>query len=263
MTRPEEPQADRKKFTVRLAETEEEVLASQQLRYRVFVEEMGAQVDAKSTRDRVEQDAFDPYFDHLVLIDEHASGSDRIVGTYRLLKGDIARDGPGFYSSDEFDLTPIIESGRSVVELGRSCIDRRYRGKAAMLHMWNGVAEYVLSQDIEIMFGVASFPGTDPTPFVEALSYLHHFHLAPEDIRVRVRDERAAEVELLALDAVDSRAAQSGLPPLIMGYIRLGGFVGAGVCLDKSFNTLDVCVIMDTERMSERRKAYFVRGYER
>ena len=151
MTRPDEPQADRKKFTVRLAETEEEVLASQQLRYRVFVEEMGAQVDAKSTRDRVEQDAFDPYFDHLVLIDEHASGSDRIVGTYRLLKGDIARDGPGFYSSDEFDLTPIIESGRSVVELGRSCIDRRYRGKAAMLHMWNGVAEYVLSQDIEIM----------------------------------------------------------------------------------------------------------------
>ena len=263
MTHPENPRLDRSQFTVRLAETEDEVLASQRLRYRVFVEEMGARVDAKSAHDGIERDAFDPFFDHLVLIDELADGPDRIVGTYRLLKGDVAREGPGFYSSDEFDVSPIIRCGRSAVELGRSCIDRRYRGKVAMLHLWNGVAEYVLSRDIEIMFGVASFPGTDPTPFVEAMSYLHHFHLAPEDIRVGVHADRAASLDLLPAESIDPDVARSALPPLIMGYLRLGGFVGAGVCVDEDFNTLDVCVILDTERMSEKRKAYFVRGYER
>ncbi len=263
MTGPENPQLDRSQFTVRLAETEEEVLASQRLRYRVFVEEMGAHVDAASARAGIEQDAFDPFFDHLILIDELADGPDRIVGTYRLLMGGVALDGPGFYSSDEFDLSVIIRSGRSVVELGRSCIDRRYRGKVAMLHLWNGIADYVLSRDIEIMFGVASFPGTDPAPFVEAVSYLQHFHLAPEDIRVRVRVDRATRLDLLPPESLDLDAARSRLPPLIMGYIRLGGFVGAGVCVDEVFNTLDVCVILDTERMSEKRKAYFIRGYER
>lgn len=258
-------QFDRRQFTLKLADNDAEIQASQRLRYRVFVEELGASVDPESARLGVERDAFDPFFDHLLLIDNcHDDPDDRIVGSYRLLRGEVAAKGPGYYSSSEFDLSPIVASGRRAVELGRSCVDARYRGSIAMLLLWNGVAEYVLERDIEILFGVASFPGTDPAPFAPALSYLFYNHLAPEDIRVRVlKDERAIPLNVLPRASVHEEDAMVGIPPLIKGYLRLGGVIGDGACIDAGFNTIDVCLIVDTNRMSKKHKAFYVRGFER
>ena len=135
------------------------------------------------------------------------------------MRGEVAAAGPGFYGASEYDLTPIAASGRASVELGRSCVAREHRGGPGMHLLWNGLAAYVLERDIELLFGVASFHGTDPAPLAEALSFLHYEHLAPPDLRVRAHPEHYLEMNLMprADDRPDPGAARDpaadqGLP---------------------------------------------------
>ena len=253
---------DLSRYRVKLAETEEERAGAQRLRYRVFVEEMGARATAAERAARREWDAFDPWFDHLVLIDRAAAGDplDRVVGVYRLMRREAARAGPGFYGAGEYDLGPLLESGRECVELGRSCVAAEHRGGAAMHLLWNGLAAYVLERGIEVLFGVASFHGTDPAPVEEALAWLHHAHLAPADLRVRVRPEHRLEMDLMPPEAVEPARALQAIPPLIKAYLRLGGFVGDGAWIDHDFNTIDVCVVMDTGRMTAKYRVFYERN---
>ena len=246
---------------LKLAEGEAELRAAQRLRYRVFVEEMGAEVDEEGHRLRLERDRFDPYFDHLLLIDRGISDPmENVVGVYRLLRGEVAIGGCGFYSASEYDLTKIERSGRKSVELGRSCVARAYRGGAAMPLLWQGLADYVLGRGIDILFGVASFHGSNPQAYSQALSYLHHNHLAPEDLRVTARPEYAQAMGLVPAADIDRPAAMKQMPALIKAYLRLGGFVGDGAYIDHTFNTVDVCVVMDTARMSEKHRSYYQKG---
>lgn len=252
---------DRSRYTVRLAQSESDIRAAQRLRYRVFVEEMGARAAEADHSARLEQDSFDEIFDHLILIDSTiADPLDAVVGAYRLLTDADARKGRGFYGADEFDLSPILALNRPAVELGRSCVAPEHRGGVAMHLLWNALAEYVLSREIEIMFGVASFPGTDPAAIAPALSYLHHKHLAPPDLRVRALTDHAIPLDALAEAEVDAKAAMRQIPNLIKAYLRLGGFVGQGAFIDHDFNTIDVCLLMDTTRMVSRYKDYYTKN---
>ena len=113
--------------------------------------------------------------------------------------------------------------------------------------LWRGIAEYVQHYEIGLMFGCASLPGTDPKALALPLSYLAYNHLAPEHLRPRAVPERYEEMRLMPLEAVDARAALAALPPLIKGYLRLGGFVGEGAVVDHQFQTTDVCVVVKTD----------------
>ena len=145
------------------------------------------------------------------------------------------------------------------MELGRSCVARDVRGGTAMFHLWNGLADYVLERRIEVMFGAASFHGVDATALAQPLSYLHHHHLAPDGLRVRARAGHRQEMALVPEAALDRRLAMAGTPALIKAYLRLGGFVGDGAWIDHAFNTTDVCLVMDTARMSEKHRDYYTR----
>ena len=249
---------DKSRLLVRLAETPEEVRAAQRLRYRVFVEEMGAPAVEADHEARLELDRFDPVFDHLVLIDQSVDEPlDRVVGAYRLLTSDKAHSNFGFYGASEYDLTPIEKLGRKSLELGRSCVAKDYRGGAAMHLLWNGLADYVLRREIEILFGVASFHGTDPTEIAPALSLLHHDHLAPADLRVKALGESTIDMNLMPRDQIDQKDAMKQIPPLIKAYLRLGGFVGQDAYIDHDFNTIDVCLLVDTTRMVSRYRDYY------
>lgn len=254
---------DVSRYRVKLAETEAERAGAQRLRYRVFVEEMGALATPEERAARMEWDAFDPFFDHVILLDldpRIADPLDRVVGVYRLMRDAAARAGPGFYGASEYDLGPILNAGRASVELGRSCVAHDHRGGPAMHLLWNGLAEYVLTRELEILFGVASFPGTDPEPLAEALSYLHHGHLAPVDLRVRAKPEHFIAMDRMAPEAVDHARALRTIPPLIKAYLRVGGWVGEGAFLDRAFNTIDVCVVMDTGRMTAKYLQFYQRN---
>ena len=253
---------DPSRFEVRLARDAGEITSAQRLRYRVFVEEMGASAGEADHEKRLELDAFDAHFDHLILLDHELKVDDpldRVIGAYRLMRKEVALSGPGFYGADEYDLSKLSESPRAMVELGRSCVDKQYRGGAAMVLLWNGLAQYVLSRDIEVMFGVASFHGTDPQAVAQALSFLHANHLAPDDLRVKAHAESFQRMDLLEPDQIDRKAALKQIPALIKAYLRLGGFVGEGAFIDNNFNTIDICLLVDVERMSDRHRSYYKR----
>lgn len=252
--------ADQGFFKVRLARDAQDLAALQRLRYRVFVEELGGDGPMVDHANRLERDAFDVLADHLILIDERAE--DHVVGVYRLLPGARLEPGQGFYSESEFDLTPLKATGRPLLELGRSCVAPDYRGGTGMMMLWNGLADYILSRGIEILFGAASFRGTNVAPLVQPLSYLHHYHLAPEPLRVKAIGKDAVGMAMLPPEALDRKAAMLGTPALIKAYLRLGGYVGAGAFVDRAFNTTDVCLVMDTQRMSARHRDFYARKAE-
>ena len=236
------------------------MLSSQRLRYEVFVEELGATGDTVDHENRLEADEFDPWFEHLVLIDNSRdiSSLEHVVGVYRILNGKVAANECGFYSGSEYDLTRLIQTGRPLLELGRSCVHRDFRGGSAMFMLWNGVADYVLENEIEIMFGVASFHGTDLNSNARQLSFLHCDYLAPEDIRVAARNEGYASMARIPCDRIDKETAMKEMPALIRAYLKLGGFVGDGAFIDWDFNTTDVCLLMDTSRMSQQRRRRYI-----
>jgi len=247
---------------LRLAETEDDLHAAQRLRYEVFVAELGGDGPLVDHGERLERDEYDPHYDHLILVDPRrdAAALDHVVGVYRLLTGERAAELGRFYTEDEYDLTRLRQSGRKLLELGRSCVHSEYRGGAALYHLWNGLADYVLERGIEILFGVASFHGTDTGRLAEPLSYLHHRYLAPEELRVRARPGHFQRMDLMPEGRIDRKRATLALPQLIKAYLRLGGFVGEGAFIDRAFNTVDVCLLMDTAKMNAASRARYTRG---
>ncbi|TDE34531.1 GNAT family N-acetyltransferase [Antarcticimicrobium sediminis] len=241
-------------FSVKIAETEDELRAAQALRYEVFVRELGGGGEMVDHEQGLERDRFDPFFDHMIVSE---TGAGRVVGVYRLLRDDQAQAAGQFYSEDEYDLSVLKSSGRRLLELGRSCVHPDYRGSMAMFHLWTGLSGYVAQHGIDILFGVASFHGTDVQALAQPLSMLHHNHLAPPELRVRAQPDHFQSMDLVPEDALDGRNAMLGVPALIKAYLRLGGFVGEGAFVDHAFNTTDVCLILDTGLMNERHRRIY------
>ena len=245
---------------VRLAVSLAEVDAVQELRYRVFFEEMGARPSVASAAMRRDRDVFDSVANHLLVVDHSIGpGPEGVVGTYRLIEADAAKRIGRFYSADEFDLSPLVDYQGRILELGRSCVDVAYRTRSVMQLLWRGIAAYVFRHQVDLMFGCASLPGTDPDGLAEELTYLYHNHLAPPAMRPIALPERYVEMQRLPPEGMDLRRVQTGLPPLIKGYLRLGGFIGDGAVIDREFNTIDVAVVVKTDLVTDK----YYRHYER
>jgi len=221
---------------------------------------MGANPSVIARATRRDADAFDLVADHLLVLDhELGDGAAAVVGTYRMIQREGAARAGRFYSADEYDLAAIDAFPGRVLELGRSCVDAVYRGRAAMQLLWRGLAAYVAEQDIELMFGCASLAGTDPDALSQELTYLYGHHLAPPALRVRAIEQRYVDMRRMDPLAVDARRATLALPPLIKGYLRVGGFVGDGAVIDHEFNTIDVAIIVKTDMITDK----YVKHYER
>lgn len=246
-------------LTIRLAASETDLRGAERLRYRVFVEELGGDGPLVDHEGRFERDRFDPFYDHLILVDERrdARDLDHVVGVYRLMPGSRAQDSGGFYSEAEYDLRPLYASGRKLLELGRSCVDPQLRDGRALLRLWQGVGDYAIRTEAEILFGVASFHGTDLDRLAMPLSHLHHCHLAPPELRVRAHEDVYQPLDLVEPQAIERVAAMRMVPSLMKSYLRLGGFVGDGAFVDRAFNTTDVCLILDTTQLGERDRRRF------
>ena len=245
---------------VRVAVTPEEIDAAQALRYRVFYEEMGAHPDAATRASGRDKDTYDAVADHLLLVDHIlGEGPENVIGTYRLIRREAAAKAGQFYSADEYDISAIERFPGNVMELGRSCVDAGHRGRSVMQLMWGGIAAYVFHHKIDLLFGCASLPGTDTDALATQLTYLYYYHLAPPALRPRALPHRYIEMRRLERDEINPRRAITSLPPLIKGYLRLGGFVGDGAVIDQQFNTTDVAVVVKTDLITQS----YYRHYER
>jgi putative hemolysin len=245
---------------VRLARNAAEIDAVQALRYRVFFEEMGARADAASAATRRDTDDFDAVADHLLVVDhDRGEGPESVVGTYRLIRRAGAAKLGRWYSEAEYDVSRLVAHPGQILELGRSCVDVAYRSRGTLQLLWDAIAAYVFRHDIALMFGCASLPGTDLEALADQLTYLHAFHLAPEELRPRALPHRYVDMRRKDPDSINRKATLSALPPLIKGYLRLGGFVGDGAVLDEPFNTTDVAVVVKTDLVTRK----YLQHYER
>lgn len=248
------------RLSVRLGRNSHDLAAVQRLRWQVFVEEMGA--TGEGAADGFERDPFDAFCDHLLVTDhDPLTGGEQVVGTYRLLRESVARRHHGFYSAGEFDLGPLVRHARQgageLLELGRSCVLPPYRTSQTISLLWRGIAQYLAEHRIACVFGCASFAGTDPQAHAASLSYLAHHYLAPADQRPTLLPGKGVPLAQLEAGGYDERRALLGLPPLIKGYLRAGAQFGEGAFVDHAFRTIDVCVILPVDRMSNRYASRF------
>jgi putative hemolysin len=249
---------------IRLAAGAKEVRLAQRLRYRVFYEEKSAVPNALTALARRDIDSYDPICDHLLVCDDDSdpdgkSGSPTVVGTYRLLRQQIAQRHGGFYSANEFDLSRLLtrQADLNFLELGRSCVLAGYRNKRTIELLWRGIWQYLAHHKCDVMIGCASFDGTDVDKLALPLSFLHHFASAPEEWKASALPERYVEMNRIPKEHIDAKAAIRELPPLIAGYLRIGAFVGRGAVIDHQFGTTDIFMIMPVASINPRYIAYF------
>jgi L-ornithine Nalpha-acyltransferase len=255
---------------VRLAETKTDIRRAQRLRYQVFYEEMAASPSFTAIVRRRDEDPYDPICDHLLVTDRTmappATGHwpsrrhPKVVGTYRLLRQEMAERGRGFYTQGEYDIAPLIKSqpaSMRFLELGRSCVLESYRTKRTVELLWHGLWTYVRENKIDVMIGCASFEGTDPAAHAMALSLLYHQSLAPPEWRCRAHAGLHQRMDLIPKDQLDLKAALKGMPPLIKGYMRLGAYVGDGAVIDHQFGTTDVLIVMPVAKINPRYFGHF------
>jgi len=253
---------------VRLAHRAAEIRKAQRLRFDVFYQEMSAVADAATLIARRDVDPYDAMCDHLLVLD-HSCRPNRkgpaVVGTYRLLRQEIAERCGGFYSAGEFDIGPLLGRHRTLrfLELGRSCVLPAYRNKRTVELLWHGIWTYVLRHKVDVMIGCASLEGTEPNALALPLAFLHHYARAPEEWQVRALPHRYRPLDRLPKEAVDPKAALHLLPPLIKGYLRLGAFVGDGAVIDYQFGTTDIIVVLPVAAINLRYIDHFGAGAER
>ena len=232
---------------VRLAASRAEVAAAQRIRYRVFYEEMGAKPTAAMQALEMDYDVYDEVCDHLLVLAEG-----EVVGTYRLIRRHAAKAIGRFYSAGEFDLSAFIDTPGEILELGRSCVDARWRHRGTLQMLWQGLAAYMVENRIQVLFGCGSLPGTHPETLAPQLAYLRDNHLAPPELCARAlpHQDRIDFADITA--AWDARRVLASLPPLLKGYLRLGGMIGDGAVIDHQFNTTDVLVVVNTADIAGR-----------
>ena len=245
----------------RLAANAEEIEAAQLIRYRVFVEEMGARLSPEAMQAGRDFDAYDRICDHLIVLDRSLPGeaTDQIVATYRLLRQDVADRHGGFYSQSEFDIAPLIarHPGKKFLELGRSCVLPAYRNKRTVELLWQGNWAYSLRHGLSVMFGCGSFPGTVPEAHALALSFLHHNVRSKDEWEVSALADQQRNMDLMPVEAISAKQALMAMPPLIKGYLRLGAMIGNGAVVDHAFGTTDVLVVLPIESISSRYLNYY------
>ncbi len=234
------------RLDVLVARDPRDVEAAQRLRYRVFGEELGATLSSGALG--LDRDDFDEFCDHL-LVRDAATGD--VVGTYRVLPASRARAGIGFYTATEFDLGPL-EQLPGVVEVGRACIDARYRTGGVLAVLWAGLAAHLRAGGHEHVIGCASIPATDPRQAAGVCARLLREHAGPHEWAVVPRRP-------LPLDDAD-RDAVIAVPPLVRGYLRMGATVCGPPAWDQEFRTADVVMLLPMSRLDARFAARFRRA---
>lgn len=240
-TKPKRPS-----LTVKVAETEEEVRATQKLRYRIFAEELGAQL--KSADKGIDEDQFDPHCLHLMVTD---TDTGKLAGCTRLLTDEGARQAGSFYSASEFNLDPVIQLEGRRLEVGRTCIDPDHRRGAAIAVLWSGLASVVNAYNIDFLFGCASIELDDGG---------HRAAAILKRLNQQARHEHLDVAPITPVPEVlePNDQVSAPLPPLLKAYVRLGGKICGEPCWDPDFNVADVLLLLDMKNMDPTYSRHFI-----
>jgi putative hemolysin len=233
-------------LSLSIARNTSEIAEAQRLRYKIFAEEMGAQVSGNNGLDI---DGFDAYCDHLLVRDTHTQ---QVIGTYRILSPTSAREAGSYYASGEFDLSRIAHLLGNTVEIGRACVHQNYRRGGVITLLWAGLAQYMKTHNYEHMIGCASIPMNDGGHAAASLyTQLKDKYMSPAEYRVFPH----VHLPVASLNT----ALKVSCPPLIKGYLRLGAKLCGEPAWDSYFNTADILVMLSLSDMNKRYAAHFLR----
>jgi putative hemolysin len=240
---------NRGEFSIGLATSSHEIREAQRLRYKVFAEEMGANIRPGYDDDGrpIDVDMFDAYCDHLIVRDNN---TEQVIGTYRFLAPPAAQKIGTLYSESEFFLTRLMPLREQMVEVGRSCVHQDYRTGSVIMLLWKGIAQYMQAGGYEYLMGCASISMRDGG---HAAASIYH--------QLAATHSAAAEFQVfprlaLPIDKLDKHLCVEP-PPLLKGYLRLGGKICGAPAWDPDFNTADLLILVSLSQMSARYRKHF------
>ena len=241
------PQFAEPQFSVGITERSDLILQALQLRFRVFGQDMGAQLSSACLG--IDRDHFDDFCEHLVVVDEALQ---KVVGYSRIINNQNAKRAGGFYTESEFDLSSLIKPDKSYMEIGRTCVDPNYRSGAVIGLLWSGIGQYLLTQDIDSLMGCASVPIDAEKDIASAvLNYLYEKHSI--ESQHWVSPYKPFPVKENSLDG------KFLTPPLLKAYLRIGAKIGGPAYWDKSFNVADAMMILERNEMNQRYLKHFLK----
>lgn len=229
-------------FVVKLADTKEELEKAYHLRYEQLLLYYNKD---NVNEDRVFIDQYDNLCDHLICYDVV---NQEVAGTYRLVLEEHIKDIGSFVTETEYDISKL--KSEKLLELGRAVVKEEYRNGAVIKLLWRGLIKYANLNNIKYMFGTGSFQGVNILDYDHALSYIYFNHLSPQDVRVQAREDSRSNLNLIKREDLDLRKVKEQMPALIKGYIKIGATFGEDAYIDKPFNSIDVFVLLDVEKVN-------------
>ncbi len=240
------------RYQVRFAANEVEVRAAQSLRYRVFYDEKQGNPCEEMVKAKRDIDQWDDAGFHIIVLDTREEEQPAVVGTLRLFFNECLKPDQHFYTEETFNLNKLHNFYGRSLELSRFCIDPNGRGGAILMLIWKYAMTFLQDNEIDVMFGCASFSGTDVNQHLPILNYLYQHHLAPEFLRPepKVSDY----IDLKAIFQADAAwsDAQKSIPTLLRGYLKLGAKISDAAIVDKAFNTVYVSIYVETKNMLQQ-----------
>ncbi|GBF42800.1 GNAT family N-acetyltransferase [Leptospira levettii] len=242
---------------VRLAENQLEIERALALRYEVFNLEMGEGLP-QSSATRKDRDEYDLYCHHLIVIDKSTEDK-KIVGTYRILTRQNAKNGIGFYSENEFDITSIYNLPDEIAEVGRSCVHPEYRDGSVISLLWQGLAEFMNKHNVRYLMGCGSIHSTDASVASQSYGFLKAKDaIAPEEFRVYPNPDYVLPGFDANFHVEDPKSISKNIPPLLKGYLRVGAKICGIPALDSVFGTTDVFILFDRKEITERYAKHYM-----
>ncbi len=245
------------RYEARLAENPEEILLAQRLRYQVMYAEKGGRPDLAKIREKADIDEWDRIAHHIVVIDhknESRSGNGNVVGTLRLVSNLMLDEGQPFYTEHAYNLDGLRRHYPSMLELGRFCIDPAGRNGAILLLIWKFAMQFIATRKVDVMFGCASFPGTNIEEHRDVLGYLHRNNLAEPHLMPKPVTRHIRISEFGSGNAGLEEAVRN-IPTLLRGYLKLGARASDTAIIDPVFNTTFICIYVDARNMMSENTA--------
>lgn len=233
------------RYDVRLAASDDEIQAAQKLRYEVLFKESGGHITEQMLNSEREEDEWDEIAYHVVVVDK--KDNENVVGTVRLVSNEALVDGQRFYTEHAFDLSKLRGHYRKMLELSRACVSPEGRGGAILMLIWKFTMSFIEKNGYQILFGCASFHGTDYTEHTDILSYLYQNNLASADLMPEPR----ASVKSVSIQTFSSEddKEHGKVPTMLRGYLKIGAKISDHAIIDPVFNTTFVAIYVDAEQM--------------
>lgn len=235
------------RYDVRMAESDAEIRAAQKLRYEVLFKESGGRITKEMLNIEREEDEWDEIAYHVVVVDK--KNDHQVVGTIRLVSNEALSDTQLFYTEHAFNLDGLRTHYHKSVELSRACVSPEGRGGAILMLLWKFTMQFIEQNNFDVLFGCASFHGTDYEQHIEILSYLHDKHLAHAELMPTPKEA----VNSIAIKDVISKLGSGNdrgkVPTMLRGYLKVGARISDHAVIDPVFNTTFVVIYVDVKKM--------------